>query len=329
MPISTEHLRIWKHSHGTYKTTGWSDDVREELKADRVLMIGQYLEERQVKNFKMMQPGDFFYLCHGNNVQLLGQVKSGIINPRARSLSREYVTICPLPPGPWKFTRHSKAWSPKGNTTCWQVPKQEHSAFQNDVLREFFGMTLSDLAKWAKPTRSQSEIESAELPPPLGNPRPYKRSRGRRPSKGTGRSVRLYDPDKTGRRADMHEECLDRLARLLRKGGTCHLKKYDYDLVVVRKNKALLVEAKTLRGDAVHQLRLALGQLLFYQHQFVERQFPRRNVLRVALTDRVPPDYLVRILERYKVGVVWVPERQKTFASKLGRRFLKVFGIIL
>jgi hypothetical protein len=116
---------------------------------------------------------------------------------------------------------------------------------------------------------------------------------------------------------------------MFRRGGAYYSKKKHYDLVVVGKNKALLVEAKTLRSDAREQLRLALGQLLFYQHVFVERQFPRCKVLRLALTDRVPPDYLVKLMERYQVGVAWIPERRKASASELGSRLLKMFGVHL
>jgi hypothetical protein len=36
-------LQIWKHSHGTTKTSGGSDDEREEFKAHSILTIGDGL----------------------------------------------------------------------------------------------------------------------------------------------------------------------------------------------------------------------------------------------------------------------------------------------
>ena len=114
-------LRIWKHSHGTTWTTRWSDREREKFKADSILTIGGRLDRRQTENFKQMQRGDFFYLCHGNDIQLLGQVASDVLNPREECLRRKYTTVRRLEPGPWIFKKHRKRWSPAGRTTCWPV----------------------------------------------------------------------------------------------------------------------------------------------------------------------------------------------------------------
>jgi hypothetical protein len=276
-----------------------------------------------------MQPGDFFFLCHGSDIQLLGQVSKETPKLRADPLERKYTVVCRLEGGPWRFKGHKKGWSPSGNTTCWPVERADHTQFESDILKPFFGMTLDDLRRWGDQSRGQPYVESAELLPPPPSSRAYKRPRGGPPSNRTGLSSRLYDPDKTGRRATMHDKCLDRLAEMFRRHRTCDLKEADYDLAVVEKNKALLVEAKTLRGDAARQLRLALGQLIFYQHLLVEQEFPLCKVFRLALTDRVPPNDLILLLERYQVGIISIPERKEVFASKLGRRFLKMFGIIL
>jgi hypothetical protein len=97
---TTATLRIWKHSHGTKKTSGWEDDEREEFEADSILTIGNALDPLQVKHFKEMRRGDFFYLCHGNDIQLLGQVASDVLNYRARCLTRKYMTVRRLEPAP-------------------------------------------------------------------------------------------------------------------------------------------------------------------------------------------------------------------------------------
>lgn len=324
MANTTEELRIWKHSHGTTKTTRWSDDEREEFKAGSILTIGHRLEQLQVENFKKMQPGDFFYLCHGNDIQLLGRITSQVLNPREACLKRKYATVRVLPPGPWPFRRHRKAWSPSGDTTCWPVPEPEHLEFEEDILKPFFDMSLTDLRRWVKQARRKPHIEAAELVPPPGPPEPYKPRRGARGDfRRSESSVRLYDPDLTGRRKGLHERCLARFSRLFRH---CAKFKKRYDLVVRTKAKVLLVEAKTLQGDADQQLRLALGQVLYYEHLCVEPSFPGCKVFRLVLTDRVPPDYMVRLLERHNVGVVWILKGRERGQSKLASHALRAFG---
>lgn len=324
MTEPTRELRIWKHSHGTYKTTGWTDKEREEFMADSILTIGRGLEPRQVDNFKQMQGGDFFYLCHGNDIQLLGQVATDVLNARARCLTRKYTTVRRLELGPWRFTAHRKAWSPGGNTTCWPVPKPERPTFEEDILKPFFHLTLASLKHWRKGPEKGFSPQADELPPPVGDARPYKRpgSRGRRHGDAGG-TVRSYDPDKTGRRLEAHDRCLYRFSRLF--GHAVEPKQAEYDLAVFSRDKVLLVEAKTLRGDADRQLRLALGQLLYYQYRYERKHFRGHRIFRVVVTDAVPPPYMVKFLEKYKVGAVWLVDSKRE-GFRLGRTYLTAFG---
>jgi hypothetical protein len=101
--------------------------------------------------------------------------------------------------------------------------------------------------------------------------------------------------------------------------------KQGYDLAVVARGKILLVESKTLRGDSHHQLRLALGQLLYYRHRYEKEHFRGYSVLPLVVTDAVPPSYMVEFLEKYNVGAVWLVDA-KLGQSGLGRRYLKAFG---
>ena len=85
------------------------------------------------------------------------------------------------------------------------------------------------------------------------------------------------------------------------------------------------MEAKTVKGDAEHQLRLALGQLLYYQHRYEQEHFPGHTIFRLVVTDAVPPSYMVEFLEKYNVGAVWLVDA-KLGQSGLGRSYLKAFG---
>jgi hypothetical protein len=320
----TGGLRIWKHSHGTTQTSRWSDEEREEFKADSILTIGAGLDRLQKNHFRQMRRGDFFYLCHGNDIKLLGQVASDILDPRARCLRRKCITVRRLEPGPWTFKGHRKRWSPGGNTTSWPVPEAEHGAFQKDILKPFFGLTLRDLKRWHKGAEKGFSPEAGELPPPIGAARPYKGPGSGHPDLGNaGQTVRSFDPDSTGRRRVTHDLLLYRFSRLIGQGF--ELRKHDYDLAVFAPDKVLLVEAKTLKGDAEHQLRLALGQLLYYHHRYEKEHFPRHRVFRLVLTDAVPPTYMVEFLEKYNVGAVWLVDGKRG-GSRLGSTYLREFG---
>jgi len=324
MTDRTGGLRIWKHSHGTYKTTGWRDEKREEFMAGSTLTIGSGLEPRQVENFRQMRRGDFFYLCHGNDIQLLGQVATEVLNPRARCLRRKYATVRRLGPGPWAFRRHRKRRSPGGNTTCWPVPEVEHGAFEKDILKPFFGLTLGNLKRWRKGTEKGFPPQADELPPPVGAGRPYRHLSGRHKLLGRGgQTVRPYDPDKTGRRLVAHDLCLYRFSRLL--GHAVEAKQDEYDLAVFSRDKVLLVEAKTLRSDADRQLRLALGQLFYYQYRYEREHFRGHRIFRLVVTDAIPPRYMVKFLEKYNIGAAWLVDRKRG-GSRLGRTYLKAFG---
>ena len=292
--------------------------------ADSILTIGSGLELRRVENFRRMRRGDFFYLCYGNDVQLLGQVATDVLNPRARCLKRKYATVRRLERGPWAFRRHRKRWSPGGNTTCWPVPEVEHGAFEKDILKPFFGLTLGDLKRSRKGAERGFSPQADELPPPVGAARPYKHLSRRHKRLGRGaQTVRSYDPDKTGRRLDAHNVCLGRFRALL--GHAVEAKQDEYDLAVFSRDKVLLVEAKTLRGDGDRQLRLALGQLLYYQYRYEREHFRGQKIFRIVVTDSVPPDYMVKFLEKYRIGIVWFVDGKRG-ESALGRSYLKACG---
>lgn len=144
---------------------------------------------------------------------------------------------------------------------------------------------------------------------------------------GPRRSVRVYDPDLVGGRFTAHEACLRRFSELIPR----HHEQYedDYDLLVVAQRKALLVEVKTIREDEAKQLRLALGQILYYEHFFVKPMYPDHDIQFIVITDLRPHDDLVHLLEKYQIGVVWLPPVNQAGRSELAARWLNEFDIAL
>jgi hypothetical protein len=102
-----------------------------------------------------------------------------------------------------------------------------------------------------------------------------------------------------------------------------------YDLLVDRGAGVplVLVEAKTIAGDAIQQIRTSVGQLLYYEHFSLAESFPDRDILRLTVVDNVVSDGLAEFLEVNKVGLLvragdaFVP--RNPYGSRLAREILR------
>lgn len=141
----------------------------------------------------------------------------------------------------------------------------------------------------------------------------------------SGITSRRYDPDLIGARFNDHEDCLDRFRQLLPPNIECF--EATYDLLVVAKSAALLVEAKTIRNDERAQVRIALGQLYYYQYFDVAPLYPNHIIKRVLLTDRRLAGDVCEFLTGYEIGVIWMPPDEAWGASDLGLHQLEHFRI--
>jgi hypothetical protein len=142
-----------------------------------------------------------------------------------------------------------------------------------------------------------------------------------------GRSIfRRYDPDLIGERFDAHEDCLDRFSEEFPEAmDKLHA---IYDLLIVRGVRGvLLVEAKTIRADERLQVRLALGQLYFYEHFEIRPLYPDAEILKLLLADAPISEDLCEFLTRCEVGVVWMGPDGVAGGTELGLRQLEQFGV--
>lgn len=173
----------------------------------------------------------------------------------------------------------------------------------------------------------QEPVQSAPSQPRQRR-RPYDSNRQRERSVEEGAlTTRAFDPDAIGERWNAHERCLQQFSRLVPN----EFEQYegDYDLLIVSDGCCLLCEVKTLREDAARQIRAALGQVLYYEHIFVEPMYPDREILRLVITDGEPPPDLIALLERHNIGAAWLSEEGRAGASSLGAQFLERFDISL
>jgi len=160
--------------------------------------------------------------------------------------------------------------------------------------------------------------------------RPYDPGRSREgppteSMEGSRQSVRVYDPDLVGERFLAHEACLRRFSELIPDRHEQY--EGDYDLLVVAPGKALLIEVKTIREDEAKQLRLALGQILYYEHMLAKPMYPDHDIRLIVITDSRPHDDLIHLLEKYQIGVVWLSNQPGH--SELAAGYLNEFGIAL
>jgi hypothetical protein len=331
--LARAHPRIWKFSHGTDKTTPTLKGKRDRLLIDRILTLYRNTpapgrsEPGQGELFRNeMKPEDLFYLCHGNDVQLLGRVASDLLHRRASWPQRRYNVIKRCLPNAGKYHGPKKWWSPSGNTTCWKVQPDQLPEFEKRILLPFFGLRLDDISAHSG-VANEAPLDISASPYSSPPPTPFPR-RARRFLQGRSseKSLLVFDPDRIGKRRADHEACLYRFAKLFPRDREF---KSDYDLLVIGGPGVLLVEVKTLREDASDQLRLALGQLLCYEHFSVAHQRPNSKVFRLVVTDQEPPSEFVDFFEGYGIGSVWFLSNNRISYSAFAGRSLKLFGAAL
>ena len=97
-----------------------------------------------------MKKGDFFYLCRGNSIRLLGRIDSDEVdeNPEKQNgwCERSYTVIAESR-DKTAYTGDKKWWTPNDNSTCIPVPTGENSQFDDLILKPYFDITTEELLK--------------------------------------------------------------------------------------------------------------------------------------------------------------------------------------
>jgi len=149
----------------------------------------------------------------------------------------------------------------------------------------------------------------------------------RRQQGATRRGTRFYDPDRIGARFNAHEDCLDLLSKLF--PAEVERLQAVYDLLLVIPTTVMLVEAKTIRNDARRQVRVALGQIFYYEYFDVAPLHPDKEILRLVLTDEQISTDLQKFLTKHQIGVVWILKDETLGGSELGLTHLRNLGASL
>lgn len=145
---------FWKISHGNDCI---SDEEAKIFEKRRVIVVHQDTAAKgkskisQGESFMTnMKKGDYFYLCRGNSIRLLGRIDSDevIENPEKKDgwYERSY-TVVAESGDTSAYTGDKKWWTPNENSTCISVPEGELQQFEDYILKPYFNIGKSELLK--------------------------------------------------------------------------------------------------------------------------------------------------------------------------------------
>ena len=147
---------IWKISHGTESTTDISDENRKIFEERNVVVFNRETKAKDGFNvsqgqlfMESIKKGDYFYLCYGDKIQLLGQIISE--NPKENPEMRDdwyehkYRIIARSNDTLSYYKNTKKCWTPNDDSMCIKIPKKEYSHFEELILMPYFNMTIDDL----------------------------------------------------------------------------------------------------------------------------------------------------------------------------------------
>ena len=122
-------------------------------------------------------------------------------------------------------------------------------------------------------------------------------------------------------RTQRHQVLVRTIAEACR-SGDFHEDAAAYDLLVDLDGSAplVLIEVKTIVGDATLQVRGAVGQLLYYEYFAVAEGFPGRAVQRLVVVDERVSDELGSFLETNAIGLIGYVEGAFEPLNERGRQ---------
>ena len=143
---------IWKISHGPGVI---SEEEYTTFEKNKVAVVhgitgakGKEKETQGEKFIHKIQKGDYFYLCRGNSIRLLGQFDSdkAVINPEKQDdwYQRSYKVIA-VSKNAEPYKGPQKWWTPNNNSTCYNV--DDNKDFEDNILKPYFNLTLADLGQ--------------------------------------------------------------------------------------------------------------------------------------------------------------------------------------
>ena len=141
---------IWKISHGSI-----SERNRSIFEDRKVAVVHSTTKAKAVSKVSQgesfmdsIKKGDYFYLCYGNSIRILGQFTTDkpVLNPEMEDgwYERSYCVIAESKDTS-AYKGVQKWWSPNDNSTCIRVDNDDQKLFEEAILVPYFDMTINKL----------------------------------------------------------------------------------------------------------------------------------------------------------------------------------------
>lgn len=141
---------IWKISHGSI-----SERNRSIFEDRKVAVVHSTTKAKAVSKVSQgesfmdsIKKGDYFYLCYGNSIRILGQFTTDkpVLNPEMEDgwYERSYRVIAESKDTS-AYKGVQKWWSPNDNSTCIRVDNDDQKLFEEAILVPYFDITINKL----------------------------------------------------------------------------------------------------------------------------------------------------------------------------------------
>ncbi len=149
---------FWKISHGPGSI---SDSEDLTLADNHLIAMDRYTNAKGTGKISQgddfisrMRKGDFFYLCRGNSIRLLGKINSDEVRTLENGrIERSYTPIAKSA-NTAPYTGKHKWWTPNDNSTFISVPENQVKLFEDLILMPYFNKTIQDLLESTPPARN-------------------------------------------------------------------------------------------------------------------------------------------------------------------------------
>ena len=145
---------FWKISHGidciSQMQAAYFDKRRVVVVHKDTRAKGRSKVSQGEEFIDKMKKGDFFYLCRGNSIRLLGRIVSDEVKQSPVKDSGWYersYTVIAESRDTSPYNGEQKWWTPNDNSTCISVSEGEMQLFEEYILKPYFDITKEELLK--------------------------------------------------------------------------------------------------------------------------------------------------------------------------------------
>ncbi|MFC2662116.1 MAG: hypothetical protein ACFNYI_03100, partial [Eubacterium sp.] len=114
-----------------------------------------------------IRKGDYFYLCYGNSIRLLGRFAGNDVAANSEMqggwYERSYDLIANSKDEA-PYTGPQKRWTPNDSSICVEVKADEREEFEKQILKPYFDMSLDKLLYVEEENDGTAEETAIENP---------------------------------------------------------------------------------------------------------------------------------------------------------------------